>query len=100
MSPFAFGIVLSVLLLGCAVLLRSLPTEGGEVAVRNKRILIGSALGLSLLILAGSVAAPFFHAVPQTVTAFVERFIPKEPKALRHPFRYHPTAEVARSETP
>jgi len=99
MSPFAFGIVLSVLLLGCAILLRNLPTEGGEVALRNKRILIGTALGLSLLILTGSLAAPFFHAVPQTVTAFIERVMPREPARLRHPFRYHPTAEVARPET-
>ena len=98
MSPFAFGIVLSVLLLGCAILLRNLPTEGGEVALRNKRILIGTALGLSLLIL-GSFAAPFFHAVPQTVTAFIERVMPREPARLRHTFRYHPTAEVARPET-
>jgi hypothetical protein len=98
MNTLASGIVLALILLACAVLLRGLPTQPGETPRRKKQVLVGILIGASLLTLVATFAAPIAHVLPRTVVAFVERVMPKELKALHHPFRYQPSAYVSDRE--
>jgi hypothetical protein len=92
MDTLASGIILSVILLACAVLLRNLPTQPGETPRRNKQVLIGVLVGASILAFVATIVAPLVHALPQSVVAFVERVMPKQ-LSLGHPFRFKPAAE-------
>ena len=92
MNTLASGIILSLILLACAVLLRNLPTQPGETPRRKKQILIGILIGGSILALVATTAAPLVHALPHSVVALVERVFPKQ-LVPGHPFRFKPTAE-------
>jgi len=92
MNTFAAGIVFAFLLLASAILLRSFPAQLGDGPQRKKRIAVGALLAASLLAFAVTLAQPFAHALPHSFVAFVERVMPQPPEALRHPFRYPPTA--------
>ena len=97
MNAFASGIILALLLLGCAILLRNVEAKPGQGP--KKRILVGILVGASLLTLVLTLVSPLAHAVPQSIVAFVERVVPRHPNALRYPFRYHPTAQARNTES-
>ena len=91
MDTLASGIILSMILLACAILLRNMPAQPGETPRRNKQIIVGILIGASVLALVTTLVTPLVHALPQSVVAIVERVMPKQP-TLGHPFHFRPTA--------
>lgn len=100
MYTIASGIIFAFILLASAILFRSMPTQPGEGPQRKKAVLVGVLIGASMLAFVATLASPLFHAIPHSIVALVERVMPKQPDALRHLFRYQPTAEIFHAGAP
>jgi len=98
-NPLLTGIVFAIVLVGCAILLRRVPTRSGAMQTREKRLLGNVLLAASVLILVVTFALPFAHTVPNSLTVLVERIVPKFSNPLHHLFRYEPRAGCAGNQS-
>ncbi len=87
MSPLIFGVSISILFLGFAVLLRNLGARPGRV----RSVLSAFCLCVALVALAATLIAPFALSVPKSLTTIAERVLPHAPKSPQIPFHYKPT---------
>ncbi len=87
MNQLIFGISVSILLLGSAILLRNVGQPG-----RFRSVFAALLLCAALFAIAATLIVPF-ASLPKSLTTVAERILPQVPKHLPNFFHYHPTAQ-------